>query len=342
MDALEIYRSSLVWDDHGGFTVLPGQDLGPLLGPWHAAGVDYLSVNVGIDAYPPEATLQAIAWVRHALPEQAPFARLVGSVGEIDAARADGKMAVTFDIEGMSVLGGRPEMIGLLHHLGVRHMNFAYNLNNAAGSGCHDEDTGLTDLGRAAIDEMNRVGMVVDCTHCGYRTTMEAMERSSAPVNFTHSNPRALHDHGRNIMDDQIRACAATGGVIGINGINLFLGVRTATPADVARHAAYVAELTSTDHVGLCLDDAPTYEDPDGADFLFVTPGADRYWPVSEGYSSALGCLNVRHLPEVAVELAELGFDGEDLGKILGGNFRRVAETVWKSAKPPSHTLKGT
>ncbi len=341
MDALKIYRETFVWDDHGGFTVLPGQNLGPLLAPWHAAGVDYLSVNAGIDAYPPETILKTLTWIHRALPTQAPFVRLVSSVAEIDAARAEGKMAVSFDIEGMRVLDGRPERIAELYDLGVRHMNFAYNLNSAAGSGCHDDDTGLTDLGRAAIDEMNRVGMVVDCTHCGYRTTMEAMERSTAPVNFTHSNPKALNDHGRNILDDQIKACAETGGVIGINGINLFLGVKTATPRDVARHAAYVAELTSVDHVGICLDDAPTYEDPEGADFLAHTPGADRYWPASEGYDQSLGCLNVRHLPEVAVELAKLGFDAEDLRKILGQNFRRVAEAVWKTPTAAPLAMKG-
>lgn len=331
MDALEIYREALVWDDHGGFTVLPGQDLRPLLEPWHAAGVGYLSINVGFDAYPPAHVIETIDWLRRALPEQAPFARRVETVAEIDAARAEGRMAVTFDIEGMRVLDGRVDRIATLHDLGVRHMNFAYNLNSAAGSGCHDEDTGLTDLGRAAIDEMNRVGMVVDCTHCGYRTTMEAMARSTAPVNFTHSNPKALHAHGRNVTDDQIRACAATGGVVGINGIDLFLGVEKATPADVARAVAHVADLTSTDHVGLCLDDAPTFEDDGGADFLTDTPEADRYWPASEGYDRSLGCLNVRHLPEVAVDLARIGFDAQDLRKILGGNFRRVAEAVWKA-----------
>lgn len=341
MDALEIYRDAFVWDDHGGFTVLPGQDLGPLLEPWRAAGVDYLSINAGIDAYPPETTLKSIAWMRRALPEQAPFARLAGSLGEIDAARAEGKMAVAFDVEGMRALGGRAEAVAALYGLGVRHMNFAYNLNSEAGSGCHDEDTGLTDLGRAAIDEMNRVGMVVDCTHCGFRTTMEAMERSSAPVNFTHSNPKALHDHGRNIADEQIRACAGTGGVVGVNGINLFLGVEASAPADVARHAAYVAELTSADHVGVCLDDAPTYRDPGGADFLSVTPGAARFWPASEGYGPSLGCLGVRRLPEVAAELAKAGFDAAELRKILGGNFRRVAESVWKPARPAPGAARG-
>ena len=122
-------------------------------------------------------------------------------------------------------IGTRPgqgrDKTGLYHRLGVRQALFADNLNNAAGGGCHDEDRGLTDFGRAVVQEMNRAGMLVDCSHSAYRTTMEAMEVSSAPVVFSHSNPKALWDHGRNIRDDQIKACAATGGVVGVNGLGL-------------------------------------------------------------------------------------------------------------------------
>jgi len=135
-------------------------------------------------------------------------------VAEIDAARAAGKAAVSFDIEGMNALNGRADLVQTYYELGVRHMLFAYNRNNLAGAGCHDEDVGLTDFGREVIDEMNRVGMVVDCSHSGYTTTMEAMQRSSAPVIFSHSNALALADHGRNIRDEQMRCCAAGGGVM--------------------------------------------------------------------------------------------------------------------------------
>jgi membrane dipeptidase len=164
-------------------------------------------------------------------------------------------------------------------------MLFAYNRNNAAGSGCHDEDTGLTDFGRRVIDEMNRVGMVVDCSHSGFKTTMAAMERSTAPVVFSHSNAKALVDHGRNITDAQIKACAETGGVVGINGVNLFLGEDEASPAAVARHAAHVAELTGWEHVGLSLDFAPEVESGGaaGADdsFAEMIERNPHYWPKS-------------------------------------------------------------
>ncbi len=334
MDAREIYRQSLVWDDHGGFELRPDYALDPLLSPWREAGVGYLSINVGFDVQPWTRAVQNIAALRRRLPLEAPYCRIVSSVAEIDQARADGKLAVTFDIEGMNALDGRIDMVQLYYELGVRHMLFAYNRNNLAGAGCHDEDVGLTGFGRQVIAEMNRVGMVVDCSHSGFKTTMEAMERSADPVIFSHSNPRALVDHERNIADDQIKACAETGGVIGINGINLFLGEEVASPAGVARHAAYVAELTGAQHVGLSLDYGPGMEadtaPEDDAEMGALFAQHPEYWPASAGYDERLGCLDVRRLPEVASELQAVGFDPAEIAGILGGNFRRVAERVWK------------
>src|SRR5690606_34276467 len=104
-------------------------------------------------------------------------------------------------------------------------------------------DEGLSRFGVALIKEMNRVGMIVDCTHTGYRTSMEAMELSAAPTIFSHSLARALWDHERNVADDQIKACAATGGVIGMNGVGMFLGDNDGSPEKVADHIDYVAQL---------------------------------------------------------------------------------------------------
>lgn len=349
MDAAALYRETLVWDDHCGFEMLPDAPLAPLLTPWREAGVDYLSINVGYDVKPWTRTIENIAALRRRLPLEAPFCRLVSTVAEIDRARAEGKMAVTFDIEGMDALAGRADMVQFYYDLGVRHMLFAYNRNNLAGSGCHDEDSGLTAFGRDVIAEMNRVGMVVDCSHSGFKTTMAAMEHSSDPVVFSHSNSKSLVDHGRNITDEQIKGCAATGGVIGINGVSLFLGESDPTPAAVARHAAYVAELTGPEHVGLALDFAPEDE---GADDGNAVDGAEtsdaetsdvetsdvsaaiarnpHYWPPGTGYEAGVSYLDIRRLPEVAQELAKVGFTQSDIAGILGGNFRRVAERVWK------------
>ncbi len=247
--AAEIYAGAIIWDDHAGFECRPDANLRQLA-QWRDAGVTYLSVNVGYDVRPWVNTVKTLASFRRQLA-QSDDCVLVAGVDDIHEAKRQGKLAVTFDIEGMESLDGDADMVAVYYHLGVRHMLFAYNLNNRAGGGCHDEDIGLTDFGREVIMRMNQAGMVVDCSHSAYRTTMEAMEASTQPVIFSHSNPRALVDHPRNITDDQIKACAAGGGVIGINGVSLFLDDDGVTPETFADHVIYIAELVGSDYVGM-------------------------------------------------------------------------------------------
>jgi membrane dipeptidase len=326
---------NFVWDDHCGFEMTPDAAIGPLLEPWRDAGIDYFSINVYYDPVHWTRCLENIAALRRRIPLEAPWCRLVSSVSGIDAARAEGKAAATFDIEGMNALNGRLDLVQAYYELGVRHMLFAYNRNNLAGAGCHDEDLGLTDFGRAVVDEMNRVGMVIDCSHCSFKTSMEAMQRSNSPVIFSHSNARVLVDHGRNICDEQIRACAEGGGVIGINGLNLFLGDKEKSKAQtVARHVAYIAELTSPENVGISLDFDSSIEHEDGSgqgnadgEVLEENP---EYWPPDAGYDRPIDFLPLNRLPEVCDELFRAGFTRTELAGILGGNFRRVASQVWK------------
>lgn len=311
---------------------MPDSPLEPLLRPWWNAGIDYLSVNVYYDRQPWADAAESIASFTRRLPREFPFCELTTSIEDIGKAKAEGKMAVAFDIEGMNALNGQLELVQRYYELGVRQMVIAYNRNNLAGSGCHDEDIGLTDFGREVIHEMNRVGMVVDCSHAGFKATMEAMQNSTHPVVFSHSNPRALVDHERNITDEQIRVCAKSGGVVGMSGVNLFLGENEATPAAIARHAAYIAELTEPKHVGISLDfdpqEAEIYcEDASGT----VMEERDaQYWPEGAGYDRPAQALNINRLQEVASALGEVGFDADEVIGILGGNFARVAEQVWK------------
>ena len=112
------------------------------------------------------------------------------------------------------------------YNLGVRTMLPTYNHANAAGCGCLDAtDAGLTAWGRRLVAEMNSAGMVPDGSHCSVRTGLDLCETSTKPVIYSHSCMRSVWDHPRNITDDQARACADTGGVIGINGVGIFLGV---------------------------------------------------------------------------------------------------------------------
>lgn len=236
------------------------------------------------------------------------------------------RMAITFDLEGANALNVDVSMVSLYYRLGVRQMLLAYNLNNRAGGACHDRDSGLTGFGREVIAEMNRVGMVVDCSHTGHTTTMQIMEMASQPVIFSHSNPWALRAHGRSITDEQIRACAKTGGVIGVTGLGYFLPRRPSAVEAFADCVDYVRDLVGVDHVGVGLDWAP----PSPRDRAFYASHR-TYWPASE-YSapwsmSSVGPADVRGL---TATLVGRGWTEKEVRKVLGENFLRVARAVWK------------
>ena len=320
-----LYADAFVWDAHAGFESWPTTDLRNLA-IWKDAGVDFLSVNVGYDVQRWTDTVRVLAAFRRWFEASEDFT-LVGSAREVRAARAAGRMAVAFDLEGMNALDGDLDLLHLVHALGVRQILFAYNRNNLAGGGCHDEDTGLTDFGRGAVREMNDLGILVDCSHCGYRTTLDAMELSRAPVVFSHSNPRALRDHERNIRDEQALACAATGGVVGVNGIGLFLGEDDIRTEALADHVEYLLDLVGPDHVGIGLD--YFFEAEVDASFQDALAGNEDYWPREQYPGGAIRCAAPSQLRELTALLLARGRSEAEVRAVLGGNFLRVAGEVW-------------
>lgn len=323
--AAQLYKKALVWDDHSGFDPHGGADLNNLE-IWRKAGVHYLSVNVGYDVVDWQATVKTLARFRAWLQTHPKRYALVKGTADIKRARKEGKLAIAFDLEGMNALNGDVNMVSLYYDLGVRQMLFAYNLNNLAGGGCHDGNAGLTPFGRAVIKEMNRVGMVVDCSHTAYRTTMEAMEISDAPVIFSHSCAKALRNHGRNIVDDQIKACARTGGVVGITGVSLFLGENDTSSETFVNHIAHAADLVGAEHVGISLDYAFDAENIDG-----LLDANKAYWPESEDYGRApTSYVPPKQLMEITETMVRRGFKDREILGVLGGNFMRVASEVWK------------
>lgn len=251
--------------------------------------------------------------------------QVIGRIGDIEEARRTGKLAVGFDIEGMNAVADQPSLVQLYYDLGVRWMLIAYNRNNRAGGGCQDEDTGLTDFGRRIIDEMTRVGMVLCCSHAGARTAREAIDYSPDPVIFSHSNPAGIWPHERNVSDELLRACASRGGVVGINGLGPFLGDNDNRVETLVRHIEYAVELVGEDHVGL------------GLDYVFDTQELDDYvaahpelFPPERGYGGAVKMVAPEALGQVVEELTRIGFGDDALRKILGGNFLRIAQHVWR------------
>ena len=242
MTPAELHADAIVWDNHGCLPLEADDRFLPQLERYRNAGVSFVSLNVGDADVPYDQVMAVLAFFRNWIAARPEDYILVRRADDVLTAKREGKLAIAFDIEGMiSVQDDLPRIAGF-YDLGVRWMLMAYNKNNKAGGGCQDEDAGLTALGAQICDEMDRVGMVKCLSHTGYRTARDVFERTKLPAIFSHSNARALRDHPRNIPDDLITACAATGGVIGINGIGIFLGDNDNRIETMIRHIDYVAK----------------------------------------------------------------------------------------------------
>jgi membrane dipeptidase len=323
-------RSGFAWEQHCCLPLEAGCDIGPLR-RYLDIGVSYLSVNVGYAPHDIDATIRVLSsWRRQVLLRPEEFV-LATTIADVLAAQESGRLAVGFDLEDTNPLGGEIAMVQTYYDLGVRSMLLTYNGENLAGFGCHAaDDTGLTDFGRAVVDEMNRVGMLVDVSHCGYRTSMDTMERSASPVIFSHSSMRGLWDHERNIRDDQVLACAATGGVIGINGVGIFLGANDISVQAMARHIDYAVQLAGPEHVGI------------GTDYVFDSEDLNlelarnpQIFPESYRRQGRVDFFPPEQLVPLEAELASLGYPDTAIAGIMGGNFLRVAGQVWRAAPAP-------
>lgn len=323
--AAELHRAALICD-----TTLPWTDYGSqerraeTLPRMAAGGVDFVSLTLASDAESLNALVNKIGRERREIlscPEQY---RLVESVEDIRAAKAAGQLAVNFNLQGTNALEGNIDLVEVFYQLGVRQMLMAYNKKNRVGDGCHERtDAGLSLFGQELVAEMNRVGMLVDCSHTGYRTSMEVMEQSAAPVIFSHSNPRALWDHDRNIRDDQAKASAATGGFVGVVGVGIFMGENDSSTEMLLRQIDYYCALIGPEHVGL------------GLDYVYDVEDMQRYManvksPPRGNYEKMTAFFQPEQLLELTEALLRDGMKDDEVRGILGENYLRVAETVWR------------
>lgn len=291
------------------------------------AGFDFLSVTIAVDDADPAEAIRLIARERRyfeARPEQFILAE---TAADIEFARREGKLAIGFHFQGTGPVGRNLDLVGLYYKLGIRHMLMAYNQKNLVGNGCHElSDDGLSRFGYSLIAEMNRIGMLVDVAHCGYQTSMQTIEASEAPVVISHGNVAAIFEHPRAYRDDQIRAVAASGGVIGLTGIGIFMGDNDASVGTYLRSLDHVAQMVGPEHVGFGLD--YIYDMP--ALVAFSRTMAERF-PKEGGYTRQDAAqLEPEHLIDIVEGLSRLGYDDDAIAKITGGNWLRVMQGVWK------------
>ena len=318
------------WEAHACLPLHPKADFAPI-DRLRGAGVNYVSINIGMDMNPVSQVMSVIAGFRATIAAQPERYVLAGSVQDIERAAANGKLAIGFDLEGAMPLLEQPEMVALYSTLGVRQMHLAYNRNNSVAGGCHDVEQGLTQLGHRVVAAINAAGVLMDCSHTGRRCSLDIMAASEQPVIFSHSNPLALVEHGRNVTDEQIRACAATGGVVCVSGVSIFLDSRTPSADDVAKHAAYVASLVGVAHVGIGLDisfhQSELNDNPPG-DF-----DPAYWWPKSAGYNRGVSRSTYPPIESwkiLGAALQATGMTAQEAALVLGGNMMRVAGQVWR------------
>ncbi len=297
------------------------------------AGFTFISLTLQ-DWGPPtfEGMLDAIRRFKE-LAAAEPWLAFGGSVADIERGRREGKLVLGFNSQETLPIGMDLSRIQALHEAGVRHMLLAYNIRNFVADGCAEAaDAGLSNYGRQVVKEMNRVGIVVDGSHTGRRSSLDAIEISERPPIFSHSGAYAVTPHIRNIHDDQIRACAAKGGVIGVFGLGKFIGDLTAKTESVFRHIDYIVNLVGPDHVGLGTDFVPPM---DAAMFKKLTqtswPDPSIGWPNPTGTQPPLDagtCFQPEQVTELVGVMLAHGYSRPAIAGILGGNFKRVYAQV--------------
>ncbi len=308
----------------------------------HRHGVTAYAVT----AWDPHADIAAATdgimyW--HGITNEHPNLTVVKTVEDIRQSKRDGRAGLLLAAQDGDWVGYDLGRIQAFADLGLRMMLLVYNATNQLADGCLDRTNGgLTRLGQRVVDECNRTGIVLDCSHTGKRSTLEIMDRSAHPCVFSHSNPDAIVPNPRNIDDDQIRACVARGGVVAL----VSWGPLCMRPGTTHRPTMeeffqltdYVAEFSGNlDHVAISTDmSIGTYPD-----HLHDPFGPPEYPDIAAQYNEHVtadfrspmrqieGFGDYADILQVAEGLSGWGYSDADVEKVLSGNFLRVCEEVW-------------
>jgi membrane dipeptidase len=251
--------------------------------------------------------------------------RLATSVADIRTAKDAGDVAVVLHLQGGAPIEDDVDLIDVYQRLGVRVVQLTYNYRNLIGDGCLESvDGGLSDFGRRVVERLDELRVVVDVSHGGKRTSLEAVEAAQGPVVATHANARSVCDSPRNLSDDLIRRLAESGGVIGLCAFPAFVTADEHPTVDhLVDHAVHIGELVGSEHVGIGLD----FADEDEEDYEYY--GYDeRYYP-RPPWVFPQGIGGFREFGNLRSSLEARGFSDSEVTGILGENFLRVFAQVW-------------
>jgi membrane dipeptidase len=328
--ARQLLKSSVVWDNVWPVDLPGNESVGNTwdqLDRFAAAGVTALGLTLAGDNHNSGEALRLTGWARHELRARSSEIMLVQTVEDIVTAKRIGKLAVVLQFEGTRCFERDLNLIDAFYALGVRQTLLAFNTANCTGGGCAERmDGGLTAYGRRFIREAERVGMLIDLSHVGRQTSLDAFAMAERPMVISHSNASAVHASFRNVDDAQAAACAGTGGLVAISGSSEYLGDTQCRTETLFRHLDHYVQLVGASHVGI------------GLDIVFKPEPLNRWarsrpeeWPMTQdpawpGFNYAM--------PEQVVELIGCmlahGYSESAVEDILGRNYLRVCAQVWR------------
>ena len=277
-----------------------------------------------------EQTVRRIADWYTALEQFQDIFMQIRSVNDIRRAKTEGKTAIIMGFQDTKPIENELKLVDIFHRLGIRIVQLTYQYRNFVGGGCGEDDPGLSAFGRDLVKKLNDVGILIDLSHCGPKTSLETIELSSRLVAFTHAGLLARRNHVRNKSDELIQAISEQGGLIGFPSYSQFLDIRLEHEPtlheylDVIEH---VVHLSGIDHVAIGFDFTPTWVEED------YNLAAEAYPEIYLDYTfqetPIRGLYGVKDAINITRGLISRGYSDEDIRKILGGNFLRIFEATW-------------
>lgn len=252
---------------------------------------------------------------------------LATSTEDIKKAYNDKKLALLIGFQNAKPLEDDIDLVHIFYKLGVRIIQLTYQKKNFVGDGCGERTgCGLSNFGVRVIEEMNKLGIILDLSHVGYKSSMDGMEITKGPPIFSHSNAYAINEHVRNVRDDQLKALAEKGGVIGMATYAPLVKKVPSTLEDYLDHTDYVANLIGVDHVGIGLDYNEAFTKEEYEAWAAGFPEIAKGFP----FEKVNVLDSITNLSNITKGLVARGYSDKEITKILGGNFMRVFEKVLK------------
>lgn len=257
------------------------------------------------------------------------------TTADIRRAKANRQIALVPCLEAATMIENEVDRIDILYGFGIRMMGIAYSEANSLGAGLREAgDGGLTDLGRRAVRRMNQLGIAIDVSHSGDRTSLDTIEASEKPVFITHAGARALWNTRRMKPDDVIKACAQKGGVIGVEAAphtTLTEKHRRHSIEPVMEHFEYIANLVGIDHASFGPD--TLFGDHVGLHDYFASQLSIKHLHGQQQFEKVPYVAGIENpaeaLPNIVRWLVSHGYSDKDIAKVIGGNAMRVLEQVW-------------